>query len=466
MSTSPGTFTGIRASQRRILVAIVVTTAVLTAAHASVEAALTGEWDWRVYAIDIATGLLVVLVTVLYLRAVARERRREVVEHLLLDLLSTPRNIEGTASAALKALKDYRVADASIVALDAEGGQLKPIAARGFPRGWVELAQAASVERLRAEPSVDRPQVLHPWLQGAVVPLGQKPWVALLPLRAGSDTIGVVMLATSSAGVLRDPVVLDLMATRLSAAFDHAALYEAAYAREQALEDLEVRRRDFMAGIAHEIRTPLTAIQAFADLLQMGQSDMDDTARDLVMSLGQGVQRLSSMVTNLIDLGRAGHTGYEVQSVAVDLGAVVRSAEATLRPALVLRQQAVAFELPEAGPLVRSDPRIVEQVVMNLLANANRHSPAGGEVTVSAVHLDHTTVRLEVSDAGPGIPEVEREKIFEPYYRVQGTASVPGSGLGLAVARKLLEDTGGRIWAGASEGGGARFHVEFRAYHP
>jgi len=172
------------------------------------------------------------------------------------------------------------------------------------------------------------------------------------------------------------------------------------------------------------------------------------------------------MVTNLIDLGRAGHTGYEVQSVAVDLGAVVRSAEATLRPALVLRQQAVAFELPETGPVVRSDPRIVEQVVMNLLANANRHSPAGGEVTVSAVHLDHTTVRLEVSDAGPGIPEVEREKIFEPYYRVQGTASVPGSGLGLAVARKLLEDTGGRIWAGASEGGGARFHVEFRAYHP
>src|SRR5690606_20122786 len=162
----------------------------------------------------------------------------------------------------------------------------------------------------------------------------------------------------------------------------------------------------------------------------MGEADMDDTARSLVASLGHGVLRLSSTVTDLIDLGRSGDTGYAVQSVSVDLGQIVRNAESTLRPALALRGQTVSLALPEGGPAVRSDPRIVDQVVMNLLANANRHSPEGGRVSISATHLDHTTVRLEVSDSGPGVPEAEREKIFQPYYRVAGSAGVPGSGLG------------------------------------
>lgn len=461
-----GSLERIGSGRRRLLVAIALTTALLTAAHASVEAALTGEWDWRVYAIDIATGALVILVAALYLRAVARERQREVVERMLLDVLATPRNIEGTAVAALKAIDDHRIADASIVALDGEGGPMKPLVARGYPRGWAESVEPAAFERVDAEPVVDRPRTLHPWLQAASVPLGKRPWVALLPLRAGSDTIGVIVLAARRAGVLRDPLVLDLLATRLSAAFDHAALYEAAYARERELEDLDTRRREFMAAIAHEIRTPLTSIQSFADLLQMGQADMDETARDLVASLGQGVQRLSVMVTNLIDLGRSGETGYALQSVAVDLGQVARSAEAAIRPALVLRGQTLELGLPEGGPTVRSDPRIVDQVVMNLLANANRHAPEGGQIRVTATHLERNTVRLEVSDDGPGIPEAEREKIFQPYYRVPGSSSVPGSGLGLAVARRLLEETGGRIWTTESDTGGARFCVEFRAYHP
>lgn len=456
----------IGAGQRRLLAAIVLTVALVTAAHAAVEAGLTGEWDWRIYATDAATGLLVILVAVFYLRRVARERRREVIEHMLLDVLSMPRNIEGTAIAALKELHNYRIADASVVALDGDGGVLRPLVARGYPRGWAETAAPAKFERIQVEPTVNRPKVLHPWLEAASASLGKRPWVALLPLRAGSDTIGVIMLASKSPVVLRDPVVLDLLATRLSAAFDHAALYEAAYARERELEDLEVRRREFMAGIAHEIRTPLTSIQAFADLLQMGEADMDDTARSLVSSLGHGVQRLSSMVTNLIDLGRSGDAGYAIQSVAVDLGEVVRNAEATLRPAIVLRRQTVTLEVPEVGPMVRSDPRIVEQVVMNLLANANRHSPEAGHLTATATHLDHGTVRLEVSDTGPGIPEAERERIFEPYYRTKGSAGVPGSGLGLAVARRVLDETGGRIWAAGTEGGGARLCVEFRAYHP
>jgi signal transduction histidine kinase len=300
---------------------------------------------------------------------------------------------------------------------------------------------------------------------GASAPLGKRPWVAQIPLLSGRDTLGLLIVASRRPGVMKDPVVLDLLATRLGAAFDHAALYEAAYARERDLEDLEARRREFMAAIAHEIRTPLTSIQAFADLLQLGRPHMDETASSLVGSLGQGVQRLSALVNDLIDLGRSGHSAYPVEPRDVDLGAVIRSAEATLRPALMLRQHAVTLDLPPSGPIAHADPRVLEQVVLNLLSNANRHSPAAGSIRVSAVLLDGNTVRMEVDDDGPGIPEAEREHIFQPYYRIRSEsgATVPGSGLGLAVARQLLDECGGRIWVDAGSSGGARFCVEVRS---
>jgi signal transduction histidine kinase len=131
----------------------------------------------------------------------------------------------------------------------------------------------------------------------------------------------------------------------------------------------------------------------------------------------------------------------------------------------MLRQHAVTLDLPPSGPIAHADPRVLEQVVLNLLSNANRHSPAAGSIRVSAVLLDGNTVRMEVDDDGPGIPEAEREHIFQPYYRIRSEsgATVPGSGLGLAVARQLLDECGGRIWVDAGSSGGARFCVEVRS---
>src|SRR5690606_32026454 len=155
-------------------------------------------------------------------------------------------------------------------------------------------------------------------------------------------------------------------------------------------------------------------------------------------------------------LGRGGHASYTVQRVEVDLGDVVRSAEATLRPALMLREQSVELDLPPEGPVVLTDRRVMEQVTLNLISNANRHGPPGGAISVRLHTTSEGVVRLEVVDDGPGIPEAERERIFEPYYRIAKDAGVPvpGSGLGLAVARQLLDECGGRIWVEAEPDGG------------
>ncbi|MEX1022859.1 MAG: HAMP domain-containing sensor histidine kinase [Dehalococcoidia bacterium] len=454
--------------QRLVWLALAAVTAVVVGAHAGLELAVVRDLDPVIFAIDAGTGVLVLLVAALYLRAIARERRREVIERLLLDVLSVPRNIEATAAEAMRALADCGIGRAHVIALLGEGdGPLRPLAARGYPRGWVEGAPEGLREPIPDAPRISRPKTPHPWAEAVAGRLGKRPWLAEVPLRSGSDLIGVLLIADRRPGVLRDAVVLDLLATRLGAAFDHAALYEAAYARERDLEDLEARRREFMAAIAHEIRTPLTSIQAFADLLQMGEGEMDETAGTLVSSLGHGVMRLSSLVNDLIDLGRSGDAGYALQPREVDVAEVVRSAEATLRPALMLREQSVALELPDDGPRAYIDARILEQVTLNLLSNANRHSPFGGSITVSAARLDGATVRIEVSDSGPGIPPAERDRIFQPYYRIHlDGAAVPGSGLGLAVARRLLDECGGRIWADAAPDGGARFCVEVRAATP
>ncbi|MCK9486373.1 MAG: HAMP domain-containing histidine kinase [Dehalococcoidia bacterium] len=457
----------VRTGQRRVWLAFVAVIVLLVGAHAALEVAVAPDLDPLIYAIDAGTALVLVLAFTLYLRWVARERRREAIERLLLDLLSVPRNIEATATETLKALAEARLGEAMLVAIAGDGdrdGALRPVATHGYPRGWAAQSPPPP-ERLAERPELTHPKAQHAWLEPAASRVGKRPWVAEVPLRSGPDALGVLWIVARRPGVLKDATVLGLLSTRLGAAFDHAALYEAAYARERDLEGLETRRREFMAAIAHEIRTPLTSIQAFADLLQMGQGEMDETAGQLVTSLGQGVMRLSSLVNDLIDLGRAGQASYAFQRDEVDLGAVVRSAEATLRPALMLREQSVELDLPPEGPVVRTDRRVMEQVTLNLISNANRHGPPGGAIAVTLRTTSDGGARLEVVDNGPGIPEVERERIFQPYYRIAKDTGVPvpGSGLGLAVARQLLDQCGGRIWVEADPEGGARFCVELRA---
>ena len=137
-----------------------------------------------------------------------------------------------------------------------------------------------------------------------------------------------------------------------------------------------------------------------------------------------------------------------------------------MRPALMLREQTVIGDVPEAPLYVVADPHRLEQVILAILSNANRHAPPASDIVLRAVRTPEGRVRLEIRDYGDGIAREDCERIFEAYYRVRGPGgeSVPGSGLGLAVARRLIEAQGGRVWVDAPEDGpGARFCIELRA---
>lgn len=452
-------------STRRLWMALLLAAAVILGAHTALTIAVSGQAAPEVIAIDTAFAVVLLGVAGWFLGRLRRERQRAAVESLLLDLLSTPRNIRDTATEALRLIDEHRLGEAAAVAIAGEeDGAMRPLAATGYPRGWLEAAPAARVETVARETEWKRAKVPHPWVEPVAGRLGGRPWVADIPLRSGSDPIGLLLVASRRPTLLEHRGLRELLAERLGAAFDHAALYEAAYRRERDLEDQEVRRREFIASISHEIRTPLTSIQAFAELLQLDQGALDDTARDLVASLSGGVERLSALVNDLIELGRTSDVPLEPHRRDVDVAHLLREAEATVRPAMMLRGQSFVLDLPVPELHAFVNPRMLEQAVLNLLSNAARYTPAGGAITIQAYPWGEGNVRIEVSDSGPGIAPEERERIFEPYYRVKATErAVPGSGLGLAVARRLVEACGGKIWAEEAATGGARFCIEVHA---
>lgn len=437
----------------------------LVATHLALLFTLFGELDPRVVAIDGGVAVLGLAAAAWYIGAITDERVRHAVEAVLIEVLETPRNIRDTAAAALGALADEEIVLGAAVAVTGEDADapLEVVAAKGYPDAWLRTAPPV---RLVETGTLHREDAGEGWLSPFRRQFRRKGWIARLQLSSGDEPIGVLLLVAAKPGPLRDRRVVRSLARQVAAALDHAALYEAAYARERDLVDQDARRREFLAAISHEIRTPLTSIQAFAELLELDRTNAaDDTAMQLVGSLKGGVHRLRMLVTDLINLGRSGTLEYPVNPADVDLPALVERSVALMRPAFLLRGQELALGPALDTPHVLADVQLLEQVVLNLLANANRHAPNGTTITLTTRPADHDRVLLEIDDMGSGVPVEFRERIFEPYFRVPDAVSgdLPGSGLGLAVARRLLQQMGGRIWVADKPDAGARFCVELRA---
>ena len=440
--------------------------AVFIGIHLAVTYAVLDAFDVRLLVLDIGLLMLALGPAAWYIGSLTEERQRHAAQVVLLDVVAQPRNIGDAARGALSALTRHHIADAGVIALtDEHDDAQRIIAAVGYPEGWVKIAPPVR-HGADLTPLIGREREVHPWVEPLGRSLGKRPWVARIPISSNADRIGMLLLVSRQGRAIRDPIVLATIAAQVGAALDHAALYEAAYQRERELEAQDQRRRDFMAAISHEIRTPLMSIQAFADLLRMDTDSMDSAADELVNSLTEGVSRLNRLVTDLIDLGRSGGQEFEVVVTEVDAIQAVRAAESMSRPSFLVREQVVVGDVPEAPLLVLADPHRLEQVILAVLSNANRHAPPASEIELRALRTDDGHVRIEVRDHGTGIAREDRERIFEPYYRVRGPGgeSLPGSGLGLAVARRMIEAQGGRIWAeDCSDGPGARFCIEVRA---
>jgi two-component system sensor histidine kinase KdpD len=230
-------------------------------------------------------------------------------------------------------------------------------------------------------------------------------------------------------------------------------------ARTRTLEEIDRLRTALLNSVSHDLRTPLASIKASASSLLDPEVQWSERQRhEFLVTIDQEADRLTRLVHNLLDMSRieanALDPRVEETSLAEIAGSVVRRVRASASRSS--GGQRVDVRVPESLPPVLADPVLLEQVIANLLDNAVRYAE-GSPIAVVARELDDS-VELRVVDHGPGIPEPERERIFDQFYRLKGGGRRPeGTGMGLSICRGIVSALRGRLRVETTPGGGATF---------
>ena len=223
--------------------------------------------------------------------------------------------------------------------------------------------------------------------------------------------------------------------------------------------------RDFLANASHDLQTPLTSINGFSQALLDGTVDEAVARQNAYRIIEEESRRLLRLVEGLLDLSRmeAGHVHVELKPV--DVNAILHN----VGELFVLRAQQLDVRLeviPAALPPVAGDVDRMEQVLANLVDNALRHTPPGGNVVLSARRESDVSVGIAVADTGAGIPEDQIPHLFDRYYRADRPGSEGGTGLGLAIARELVRAQKGEIQVDSRQGVGTTFRILLRLHQP
>ncbi len=224
---------------------------------------------------------------------------------------------------------------------------------------------------------------------------------------------------------------------------------------------LETIRRDFVANVSHELKTPLTVISGFAETLrdpELGESDR----QRFLQTIESNTRRMQRIVDDLLDLSRYESGSWRPMIIANDLASVVTDVFTSAQRGAEAKGIALAFEAPAEARYVDADPTALRQVLSNLVENAVRHT-ANGSIVVRAEAIANRGVTISVADTGSGIPAEHLSRIFERFYRVDAgrAREEGGTGLGLAIVRHLVETHGGSVHAESVVGRGTTITIHF-----
>lgn len=224
------------------------------------------------------------------------------------------------------------------------------------------------------------------------------------------------------------------------------------------LRRLERVRQDFVANVSHEFKTPLTAIQGFAETLLAGALNDPNNNRRFLEIIRDHATRLARLTDDLLKLARIEAGKLELQFLPVNVSDLIEGCVETSLLKSTQKQINLDVDLPATLPPIRADASLLHEVLQNLVDNAIQYTPPGGNIQVRAfAHRREAVVTVE--DTGIGIPLAEQERIFERFYRVDVARSreAGGTGLGLSIARHIVEAHGGRIWVESEVGRGSKF---------
>ncbi len=314
------------------------------------------------------------------------------------------------------------------------------------PKGRIVIANSAARRLLGYEPDASFPDLPH-----------------LFRAKAARSVMDEVIAGDSTMGreVEMDGKTILINARSLPSGGAVVVLHDLTEIRR-----LETVRRDFVANVSHELKTPLTSISGYAETLMSDQPDQATTARFLGVIM-DNARRMQRLVDSLLDLSRIEAGTWRPERERFDLGTAIREAWTPLAERALRRGVTLETDLMPDAREITADSGALDQVLRNLLENALRYAPDGSGITVEA-RSEGGGLSLTVADTGPGIPREHLPRIFERFYRADPSRSRDegGTGLGLAIVRHLMESHGGRVSASSTLGEGTRISVWFPMASP
>jgi len=287
-----------------------------------------------------------------------------------------------------------------------------------------------------------------------------------IPLKALADTLGVLGVRFANGDAvesLQSHRLLNAFASLIAMALERVRLFQGAQ-EAQILKARENLERALLNSISHDLRTPLAVITgALSALIDEGEKLTGDSRTDLLLTARDEAGRLNRFVANLLDMTRLEAGALKLRLEPCDVQDLIGCALAAVEQRLGATEVAVQLE-PEL-PLVSIDMVLMIQVLVNLLDNALKHTPAGGTIEISARQGDGQ-LAIAVADRGPGVPEHDLARIFDKFYSTPVPEGVGGTGLGLSICKGIVEAHGGTIRAENRDAGGLRVVVGIPLVEP
>jgi PAS domain S-box-containing protein len=224
-------------------------------------------------------------------------------------------------------------------------------------------------------------------------------------------------------------------------------------------------KNTFISAVSHELKTPVALIKGYASTMRRQDANWDEkTVRDSLQVIEEESDRLAELIDNLLDASRAQAGNFKLARVELDIDALINRVIGKLQPQT--STHTLVADVPNDLPLVFADEARITQVLNNLVSNAIKYSPSGGQIRVTS-SVTPDTVVIGVSDEGPGISQEDQERLFDRFYRTESAVrkSIPGTGLGLYLCRSIVEAHGGKIWVTSDGKRGSTFSFSLPRTH-
>lgn len=448
---------------------------------AALERVATGEYDLHLPEGAAEFGSIAHGVNSMSETLAWRERMQEYTSRLLASLNAAPR--EGTSlGPALDVLAEFTEAVALVLYQpDYEANEWEPTAARGVTAKSVSRIivrdivgeGGVAVLRLAGDPHLAARTRLQ-------LPTSPGDETAIAPLRSAGKLVGLLVAIPARAFTAPQMDALELALPNLAIACERESAFQhtrrlatevrrtAMYLEEQSDELTRLNeelakanqlKRDFLANMSHELRTPLNSIIGFSDMLLTEEiGPLSETQRDFLETVARNGRHLLTLISELLDLSKIEAGRLRLTLEPFDLRQLLHEAADSVRAQTEKRRHRFDLELPADPLAITADHLRVRQVLLNLLSNAIKFTPEGGQVRLAG-RTEEGGVRVEVADTGIGISAADQGKLFQEFVQLDPSASrqYEGTGLGLALCKRLVELHGGRIGVDSERGRGSTF---------